>query len=371
MSLQSEVDQVVRQALDANTIVGSVILVAHAGEVVYRAASGLFDREAGAPMRDDAIFRLASFTKPLVAATTLAMIEKGLLALIDPVTKFLPYFTPPFAGAHPTITIEHLLTHTGGIAGGGPAFDAVGVGQGMVQTDLSLDENTRRIAKVDLAHAPGQGWVYGKGLDVLGAVLATIHGGTLGEALAHYVTIPLGLKDTGFIVSDPTRLGPAYGDNPDGPVRMSGTHVVRQRDNKGTISFSVDRVFNPKAFQSGGSGGVGTAGDFLIFLETLRKGGGAILSAQTMAAGTQNRLGALPREPGSGFGHFGGVVTDPALNQTPQSVGTYEWGGIYGHRWFVDPVRAITAVIMTNTAVEGCSGPFPKDVRDAIYRGLI
>jgi len=372
MSVEAGIDAVVGEALGRQAIVGSVIIVAKGGEPIYRKAAGWFDREERVPMREDAIFRLASFTKPLVAAMALALVEQGRLSLEAPVTAYLPHFTPPGPDGRPaTIIISHLLAHTGGIVGGGPAFDAAGVGGGLADTDLWLDENLRRLATVPLAHRPGEGWVYGKGLDVLGGVIAAVDGPTLGESLARHVTGPLGLADTGFTVSDRTRLGPVYADNPGAaPIRMVGTHDVPQRDGPGTVTFTPDRVFNPQAFQSGGSGGVGTAPDFFRFLETLRMGGRPILGRRTVTSGTQNLLGAVLRQPGSGFGHFGAVVTDPVAARTPQPAGTYEWGGVYGHRWFVDPINAITAVIMTNTAIEGCSGPFPLAVRDAIYSGF-
>ncbi|MDR3471131.1 MAG: serine hydrolase [Devosia sp.] len=372
MSIETAIDDVVSATLEQQAIVGSIIIVAVSGEVAYRKAAGLLDREAGTPMREDAIFRLASFTKPLVAATVLAMIEKGLIALDAPVTAYLPYFTSRLAdGSQPVITIEHLLTHTGGIVGDGPALTAAGAGSGLADTDLSLDENLRRLANVELVHAPGAGWVYGKGLDLLGGVIAAIDGSTLGDGVTRYVTGPLGLKDTGFVVRDRERLAVVYGDNRDGaPFRMTGTHTVPLRTGAGSLVFSIERSFSPKAFQSGGSGGVGTAPEFFTFLETLRRGGEPILSRDSVARGIQNRIGKIKREPGSGFGHFGAVVFDPAAAGTPQPAGTFEWGGVYGHRWFVDPVNELTAVIMTNTAIEGCNGPFPRAVRDAIYRGL-
>lgn len=368
----TRLERVVDAAIDGNKIVGSVIMISRDGDLIHSAARGHFDREAGTPMREDAIFRLASFTKPLVATTALAMIERGLLALDQPVSEVLDYFTPAMPdGDRPDITVAHLLTHTGGIGAGGPAFDRAGVAGGLGDTDLSLEDNLRRLATVELLHRPGAGWVYGKGLDVLGGVVAARYGASLHEALSHYVLAPLGLVDTGFFVTDRDRLGPVYADNPTGaPSRMAGTTFVPGRGDSSGVNFSPDRVFNPRAFQSGGSGGVGTAADFMRFLEALREGGGPLLSADTLAMATRNQIGAIPRLPGNAFCFLGGIITDPALAGTPQPVGTYEWGGIYGHRWFVDPVNRLTVVMMSNTANEGCSGAFPKEVRDAIYADL-
>ncbi len=364
--------RIVDAAIAGDRIVGSVIMVSRDGKLIHQAASGFFDREAGVPMRADAIFRLASFTKPLVATVALAMIERGLLRLDQPVTDILDYFTPSMPdGERPVITVAHLLTHTGGIGAGGLAFDRAGVAGGLADTDLSLEDNLRRLASVDLVHRPGAGWVYGKGLDVLGGVIAARHGTSLHEALNHYVLAPLGLVDTGFFVTDRERLGPVYADNPTGaPTRMTGTTFVPGRGDSSGVNFSPDRVLNPRAFQSGGSGGVGTAAEFMRFLEALRQGGSPLLSADTLAMATRNQIGAVQRLPGNAFCFLGGIITDPALAATPQPVGTYEWGGIYGHRWFADPTNRLTVVMMSNTANEGCSGVFPKDVRDAIYADL-
>jgi len=372
MSNWTELNHVIDTAIAGQSIVGSVILVSRDGEPVYGRASGHFDREAGVPMREDAIFRLASFTKPLVAAVTLAMIERGLLTLDQPVSEIFDYFTPRAPdGSRPVITIAHLLTHTGGIGGGGPAFDRAGVAGGLADTDLSLDDNLRRLASVDLVHSPGAAWLYGKGLDVLGGVVAHVHGASLQDTLHHYITGPLAMADTGFVVTDPARLGPVYADNPNGaPTRMTGSTFVHGRGDSAGVTFSPDRVLNSRAFQSGGSGGVGTARDFMTFLETLRKGGRGILSPSTLAMATRNQIGTIPRLPGNAFCYLAGIVTNPALAETPQSAGTYEWGGIYGHRWFVDPVIKLSAVIMTNTANEGCSGAFPQHIRDALYANL-
>lgn len=368
----SALDGVIAAAIAEQRIVGSVIFVCRDGQSVYRRAAGLHDREAGTAMRQDAIFRLASFTKPLVAATALVMVEQGLLQLDQPVAAVLDYFTPALPDRPPTpISMANLLTHTGGIGAGGPSFDKAGVSGGMSKTDLSLDDTLRRLATVPLVHAPGTDWLYGKGMDVMGGVLAKVHGGSLDDALRRYVAGPLNLQDTGFFVSDAARLGPVYADNPAGPpTRMVASTFVPGRGGSGGVTFFPDRVFNPLAFQSGGSGGLGTAADFMTFLEMLRIGGGEILSPQTMAMATQNQIGTIVREPGSAFCFLGALVTDSVAAATPQAVGTYEWGGIYGHRWFVDPVNKLSVVMMSNTANEGCSGPFPQQVRDAIYRDL-
>jgi CubicO group peptidase (beta-lactamase class C family) len=137
----------------------------------------------------------------------------------------------------------------------------------------------------------------------------------------------------------------------------------------GAISFAPDRLFDPKSYPSGGGGLVGTAGDFLIFLETMRNGGTPILTSQGMAWLTTNAIGELPIFlPGWRFGFGWALLDDPSQTGTPQSCGSWTWGGVYGNLWFVDPAKGISVVILTNTSVAGMVGPFPDAVRDAVYR---
>jgi CubicO group peptidase (beta-lactamase class C family) len=117
---------------------------------------------------------------------------------------------------------------------------------------------------------------------------------------------------------------------------------------------------------------VGSAGDFLRLLETLRKGGAPLLPESLVQEMTSNQIGDLPMVywPGRGFGLGFTVLKDPEDAQTAESPGTWRLGGTYGHSWFVDPVKQISAVAFTNTALEGMSGQFTTDLCEAVYEGL-
>ncbi len=159
-------------------VVGAVVLVSEEEGSVYAQAAGLADRASKRPMRRDAIFLLSSLTKPIVAATALAMIEQGILHFDDPVTRWLPDFKPKLAdGRAPTITTRHLLTHTAGLGYGffqppGSAYHRLSVSDGMDAPGRLLDDNLSRLASAPLAFAPGEGWAYSLALDVLGGVIA-------------------------------------------------------------------------------------------------------------------------------------------------------------------------------------------------------
>jgi CubicO group peptidase (beta-lactamase class C family) len=369
MSMKARLDAVIEDAVDGrHTIVGTVVLVAKGGEVVYARAAGYADREAGVPVREDTIFRLASVTKPLVAATALALVDRRQLGLDDPVDRDLPWFTPrsPDGVVRP-ILIRHLLTHTAGL-GYDYRVDPV-ITTGIQNTDLDYEQNYSRVAKLPLSFAPGTGWQYSIATDILGAVVAAITGGTLEAAVTRYVTGPLGMPDTAFHVTDLGRLAVAYGDARPEPKPMSDPALLANARGEHT-PFSPGRIFNPKAFQSGGAGAAGTAPDFLKFLEALRQGGAPILQREAVAMGLSNQIGDLPRRPhdtGQRFGFFGAVVADPAAANSPVGAGTVRWGGVYGHEWFVDRHNGLSVVGFTNTAFEGCDGQYTRDVRDAVY----
>lgn len=362
MTLQTRIDTAIDAALGSR-IVGCVVLVHQQGQPVYARAAGLADREAGRPMQRDAIFRLASVTKPIVTTTALYMADLGLLSLDDPVSKFLPYFTPQAPdGSRPDILIRQLMTHTSGL-GYDVAADVAG---GLSGPLMPLTENLRRLSRQALRFAPGTGWEYGMSIDVLGAVIAAINRSTLAETVARYVTGPLGMVDTGFGVTDPARLVPHYMDGTP-PQRMADLQQVPSDDGSLTL-FDSTRIFQPEAPQSGGAGMAGTADDVMTMLEAVRTG--TIISPATRDAALSNQIGDLPRpdlDAGKCFGLLGAVTIDPALAQFPVPPGTVDWGGAWGHNWIVDPSSQTTIVSLTNTIWEGCNGPFREDIAAAVF----
>jgi CubicO group peptidase (beta-lactamase class C family) len=370
MSVERRLDEVIDRFLTSGRVTGTVVLVYQHGEPIFRRAAGFADREAGVPVQFDTIFRLASVTKPIVAATALAMIDRGLMKLSDHVADHLPWFRPKTPdGAVADITIHHLLTHTSGLVYDLalellPADRAISCG--LLDTDLDYEGNFGRHNAVPLAFAPGTQWAYSFATDILGAVIAKVHGGSLEEAVVTYIAGPLGMADSRFHVTDTARLAVPYADSQPAAVRMPDPYFAPEEAGW-TLGFSPSRIFNGKAFQSGGAGMAGTAGDIIAFLETLRTGGKGVLRAETVQAGLANRIGALVTDSGSKFGYFGAVVEDPIGALTPQSPGTVRWGGVYGHSWSIDPAKGLTVLSMTNNALEGCMGEFPDRIVEAVY----
>ncbi|MCB1353514.1 MAG: beta-lactamase family protein [Rhodobacteraceae bacterium] len=368
-------DAAIDLALAERRLVGTVVLVARDGALVYARAAGFADRAGARAVAEDTIFRLASVTKPITTATLMALVERGAVALSDPVTRFLPDFRPRMRnGREPVITIAQLLTHSSGLGyrflKRGGSYEALGISDGLDQPGLSMAENLARLARAPLAFAPGAKWRYSLAIDVIGAVIEAASGMGFAEAVERFVTGPLALRDTAFRVTDPARLAVAYMGAAPEPRPMGDPEAVELWS--GEVRFAPSRILDPASYPSGGAGMAGTAPEILRFLETIRSGGGEILRPETVALMMENhvRPDARTLGPGMGFGYGWAVLLDPVAAETPQSPGTISWGGVYGHRWFIDPAERLTVVALTNTAFEGMEGRFVTDVRDAIYEGL-
>ncbi|HKP63026.1 MAG TPA: serine hydrolase domain-containing protein [Polyangiales bacterium] len=374
-ALEKNLDAALDAAIDQQRVVGGVVVVLRDGVIAYRRAVGLADRESGTSMQVDTIFRLASITKPIASVAAMRLVEAGKLDLAAPITRYLPEFRPKLGDREPEITVRQLLTHTSGLSYAhmqpkdGP-YLKLGISDGMDQPGLALDEELRRLVAAGLFSEPGTQWGYSLGIDVVGAAIEKVTGKPLPAAIKELVTGPLDMVRTTFEAPADKPLATPYADGTP-PVRMGDPQVVPFFDLSG-IRFSPSRTFDPKSFPSAGAGMNGTADEVARLLELVRSGGGKLLKQETSRAMLTNQTGALPvvLGPGWGFGFGGAVLLDPRAAQTPESAGTWMWGGVWGHSWFVDPVQRLVVVGLTNTAIEGMMGRFPTTVRDAVYASL-
>jgi len=388
VSTTPNIDAAIDRALKDNRLVGAVVLIARGGEIAYRRAAGLADRERKILMREEAVFRLASLTKPLVTAAALRMVELGRIALADPVTRYLPAFRPALPGGDvPAITLRQLLTHTAGLSyrfmqPPDGSYSGQNVSDGADQPGLAMAEELDRIARAGLAYPPGARWAYSVAIDVLGAVLQVVENADLDAVVRKYVSGPLRSVALGFDLAEQHRdlLVTPYADHAPAPLRIpdAGLHV-RFPDNVPVyaglagITLVPARLHDRTSFRSGGGGMVGTAADMLAFIEAIRRGGSPIVSGDTTRQMMTVQTGDFPipnRGPGWAFGFGGSLLTDPAAAMSPQSPGTFGWGGVWGHTWFLDPVRELSVVSLTNTAFEGMMGRYTRDLRDAVYADL-
>lgn len=378
-ALSERLNQVISLALAEQRLVGAVVLVVRHGELIFQQAAGLADREAGRAMTTDTLFRLASVTKPIVCAAALVLVALGRLDLDAPVERWLPAFRPTLAGGGPArITLRQLLSHTAGLnygfseAAGGEGYARAGISDGLDASAVSLAENLRRIAGEPLLFEPGNGWNYSLATDVLGALIAAVQGVPLPQAVEQLVTGPLGMRDSAFIARDAARVAVPYVTDRPQPHRLAeGERVPFDGVTEG-VHFSPARIFDASAYPSGGAGMVGTAGDVLRLLEALRAGRGELLPEALVREMERDQTHGreLPDMPGFGFGLGFAVVRDAGLTGMPLSNGSWRWGGVYGHSWFVDRAQGLSVVALTNTLYEGMDGQFVTDLREAVYSGL-
>ncbi|KAA8755971.1 MULTISPECIES: serine hydrolase domain-containing protein [Paenibacillus] len=378
-TLHNYVDEAIDRALSEKRIVGTVVQIALGGELIYSRAAGFADREQKRTMSENALFRLASVTKPIVSTAALALVSQGKLSLHDPVTRWLPAFRPKLANGQDTlITVHQLMTHTAGLTyrffqEDQGTYECAGVSDGMDWSEMSLEENLQRLASAPLLYEPGNMWRYSIATDVLGAVIEKVTGMSLREAVQTLVTHPLHMTDTDFVAVDSERLTAAYANGSEEPCLLhKELELIPFIEGTAGFRLSPNRANHTSAYFSGGAGMVGSTGDFLTLLETLRQGGQPLLTEAVAAEMSTNQIGDLvmPYWPGRGFGLGFTVLKDPVAAGTPESAGTWRMGGTYGHSWFVDPKEELSVAAFTNTALEGMSGQYTTDICDAIYAGI-
>ncbi|UJR82244.1 serine hydrolase domain-containing protein [Sandaracinus amylolyticus] len=371
--VSSRLDLVLSRAVREQRVVGAIARVVRRGEVIYRRAVGLADREAGRAMTPETPHRLASLTKPVTSVAALALVERGVLALEAPVTRWLPDFRPRFGEATPAITLHQLLTHTSGLGYGfleapdGP-YHRARVSDGLDQPGLSIDENLRRLAGVPLRASPGTEFHYSLSSDVLGAVIERATGARLPEVIAELVTGPLGLETLGFRALEGLAVPYAEGKPPfvireDEPVTFFGPFAV---------SFAPRRALVPSSYASGGAGMTGTIDEFGKLLEALRMAALPSLSRASIETMWSDRIAPIDSPTlgeGYGYGYGASVLRDPVAARSPLSRGAVRWGGAYGHSWFVDRASETSSVLLTNTAFEGMTGRLRDEVEEAVIGG--
>jgi len=271
-------DAYFRRLVEEGLLPGAVVLVARGGEVVFQGVYGYLDPGRGLPMREDALFRLYSMTKPWVSALALSFVEEGTLSLLDPVEKYLPEFSGLRVGREVgegivyeplkrPLTVYDLLRHTAGLTYGvffRSPVKGLYLEAGVDRFDLSREVFLERLAALPLRFQPGETFEYGLATDLLGHLLEALAGRSLAELLEERLFRPLGMRDSGFQAKDPARLAQPFPKDPE-----TG-HSLR-----------LLPVETPPPRYAGGMGGVGTAADYLAFLEALRLGRGAL--SPTMA----------------------------------------------------------------------------------------
>jgi len=311
--------------VDDGKLAGAVALVARRGKVAYLEALGHRERESNSPMKEDTIFRIASQTKAVVSVAVLMLQEQGQLLITDPVGKYLPEFlkttvaVPQEDGkyeiveARRPITIRDLLTHMSGMSyGNGVARDRwseAGIqGWYFADRDEPIGATVSRIATLPFDAQPGERWIYGYSIDILGALIERVSGLTLNDFLRTRILDPLGMRDTHFYLpaAKSDRLAVVYSAQEGGGLERA--------PNPGHRVGQGAYLEGPRKSFSGGAGLLSTAGDYARFLQMLLNegelDGTRILTPKTVQLMTVNHLGQLAFRDGLGFGLGFSVVQD-------------------------------------------------------------
>ncbi len=354
---------VMQKFIDEKNVAGIISLVARDGRVVHQQSYGTLDFDTGRAMREDAIFRIYSMSKPIAAVALMMLFEEGRFLLSEPVAKYLPelgemkvFVEMGADGAvleepeHP-MTMREVLSHTAGL-GYGIFGDSAGPVESMyasadlLQNQHTLAEMVTKLSKLPLLYQPGTNWSYSIANDVQGRLVEVLTGQTFDVYLKERLFDPLDMPDTGFVV-------PA-----DAVDRFTSNYMIAPDGAQLIDSPAKSDYVTGVKFFSGGGGLVSTARDYLRFAQMLANGGQLggvrILSPRTlelmtldhMPDGVVQQIG--PNQlSGFGYGLGFGVIVDQAKAGSAMPVGSFWWGGAANTGFWVDPTERIVGVLMT------------------------
>ena len=374
---------------------GAVVMVARKGKLVYHQAFGM--QTPTTKMSEDSIFRIYSMTKPLVSVAAMMLVEDGKVQLTDPVAKYLPGWdkmqvsvaskdasgntTYAMVPADRPMTVQDLLRHTSGLAYGEITQNApVKEGlekAGVYRKDMDYEargvtpaEQVERMAAVPLSLQPGTTWQYSLSVDALGRVVEAASGMRLGDFLEARLFKPLNMVDTAFWVA---------------PGKMSRLAETMEKDRFANRGFPLIDVSAIPKNDSGGAGGISTAGDYLRFAQMLLNGGtldnNRVLSRTTVRLMTSDHLGgfiATPVQPGElllgtkgyTFGLGFAVRQGDGVAGVAGSAGEFMWAGYAGTYFWVDPKEQLVGVLMTQAASPN-RAYFRRMMKNLVYQAII
>jgi CubicO group peptidase (beta-lactamase class C family) len=371
--------------VDAGAFSGAVAAIARNGKIAYLRAVGFRDRAKTIPLQGDAIFWIASMTKPVTSVAAMMLVEEGKLDLAAPVYKYIPEIKDMMVGVETIdpasgqsrlalepqkrpMTVEDLLRQTSGLVYFDKGNTAVyrlyresGLYDKGLARDSTLTDFVSRLARLPLAHQPGEVWEYGHSPEVLARIIEVVSGQPLDQFLDNRLFKPLGMVDTGFWVP-PEKLSRMV-DPPVGDAQ----NLLPDRDvTKPTTLFA-------------GAGLVSTAADYLQFCRMLLNGGELdgvrILSPATVRQMTTDSLppnihftGTMGPQGGGTFGLGFGIRSDAASSWVPGSVGSFSWSGLWGTYFWVDPAEQMIAIQLIHVATG--YDQFTRAFRNLTYGAL-
>ncbi len=370
--------------LDTGKLPHAALLIGRGDEVAHLWSSGV---------ETDAIFRIASMTKPITSVAFMQLLEQGKVALSEPVAKYIPEFADlgvfvagggntPFVTRAPAqpMRIVDLMRHTSGLTYSFQERSNIDAAYRKTDLESWLKNDSQsfidHLAAIPLEFDPGTGWNYSVSTDVLGVIVERISGQSLGGYFAEHILRPLGMVDTGFVVpADHAHRIPAC-------FAFHPTRKMVPADKPGAESVWAKGF----TFESGGGGLSSTLADYNRFCQMLLNGGALdgvqIISPKTVELMTANHLpggGDLTQHSkslfseaenaGIGFGLGFACNINPAATMIPGSKGEFYWGGMYSTAFLVDPVEHITMVFMTQLAPSS-TYPIRREIRTMMYAAL-
>ncbi|GAB3306827.1 serine hydrolase domain-containing protein [Hymenobacter tenuis] len=361
------IDALLQEYTAANKVPGAIALIARDGKIIYRKAVGLDDVASKKPLREDAIVRIASQTKAITSVGVMMLFEEGKFQLDDPVSKYLPEFRNPkvlatfnardssytTVPARSEVTIRQLLTHTSGIGYaviGSPEANAIyakaHVPSGIGTPAGLLAPAMKALGPLPLMHQPGAQFTYGLNTDVLGYLIEVVSGQPLDQFLRTRLFEPLGMRDTYFYLpaEKQTRLAKLYTEDASKNTIPSPAKLA----SLGNINPNYPNTAG--TYFAGGAGLSSTIDDYAVFLQMLLNEGEyrgqRLLKPATVRLMTSNQIGSVEQ----GLNKFGlgfSIITPKGAAPSSLSEGTFEWGGIFGTTYWVDPKEKIVALLYT------------------------
>ena len=385
----ARVDSLWDRYISEGKIPGVVTAIARHGEVVHLGTQGMMDVEDGRVMRPDAIFRMASMTKPITSVALMILFEEGRFQLEDPISQYIPELAgmrvvadsgsssdgSALEDAERAVTVRNLLTHTAGLGPGSmhPPVDSL-YQQLNTSHGYTLNEEMDRIGKLPLLFQPGTRWSYSIATDVLGYLIEVLAGVPFDRFLRQRLFEPLGMIDTDFFVPAEKR------------DRLASLYSVSDPEamERATAPFLPADAHVPPARSRGAAGLYSTTGDYLRFARMLLNygelDGVRILGRKTVELMTQNHLPtgvSLPDQfgrkyglAGYGFGLGFRVRTDVAKSQLPGSVGEYGWAGACETYFLVDPKEDLVALFMTQL-IPSTHYPIRREFTTLVYQAIV
>jgi CubicO group peptidase (beta-lactamase class C family) len=380
------IDTTVNEYINKKWLNGAVAIIYKNGKLVYYKGFGYSDIDKKTMMQKDAIFRIASQTKALTSVSIMILYEHGKLLLDDAVSKYIPEYanekvldkfnaadtTYTTVAAKRSVTIRDLLTHTSGIgyaAIGSPEMNAIyaknNIPSGLGNIDANLVERMKALAKLPLQAQPGEKWIYGLNMDLLGALVEVISGMSLEDFIRKNICEPLMLNDTWFNLpkEKASRLTTVYTED-------SLQHIIKW----GEHNFNVNPNYpmQTKHYFSGGAGLSSTANDYAIFLQMLLNGGvyngHRILSKRSVEIMTSPQLNFL-YDGTNNFGLGFSIVSEKGAAVGPWSQSTFSWGGFFGTTYWVDPKEKLVCLFMTQQ-VPNSHGEISEKFKELVYQAI-